>query len=310
MMNVSHQQISYILALAELKNFGRAAEACFVTQPTLSMQIKKAEESLGYKIFDRSRNPLSLTEFGENLLSILIDMQEEYQKIERLAAGNIGKFKDEIKIGIIPTIASYLVPKLFENKEFFKNTYNWAIVELKSTEILEQIAAKKIDMGILAGPVLTENLLVESLFNEEILAYSPKVKKNSLSIEDFKDLQPWLLSNGNCLRTQMIHFCKLIEKSAHNWNYEGGNLEMLLKMVDNYGGYTLVPEFYAQKYLSKSTHIKTIEGQQKNQFPARNIISIRPIKQVKTESLNEIIKFIKLNFANEKNRNYEVLKWK
>ena len=174
-MNISQQQISYITSLLEHKNFGKAAESCFVTQPTLSMQVKKAEDSLGYKIFNRNRNPLELTEFGEKLMPILFEMQLEYDKIFRLSKESEGKMLDEIKIGIIPTIASYLVPELFQNKDHFSSKLKWAIKELKTVEIIEQIQSKKLDIGILSGPLsanISENIKITSLYNEEILIYS------------------------------------------------------------------------------------------------------------------------------------------
>jgi LysR family hydrogen peroxide-inducible transcriptional activator len=309
-MNLSQQQINYILSLLEHKNFGKAAEACFVTQPTLSMQIKKAEDTLGYKIFDRNRNPIELTAFGEKLVPILFEMQVEYDKIYRLAKASEGKILDEIKIGIIPTIASYLVPLLFENKHLFSSQFKWAIVELKSEEILEQLAHKKIDLGIMAGPIEQENLHVTQLYNEEILMYTIDHKQDNIHISEVADKQPWLLNSGNCLRTQMIHFCKLAENANSAWNYEGGNLEMLINMVDINGGYTLIPDFYHKKYKLNPSNIKHIYAENKKRFPARNIVGINSYKNSKNEHFLEVMNFIKLNYSNQELKNFDVLNWK
>jgi LysR family hydrogen peroxide-inducible transcriptional activator len=309
-MNLSQQQINYILSLLEHKNFGKAADACFVTQPTLSMQIKKAEDTLGYKIFDRNRNPIELTTFGQKLVPILFEMQVEYEKIYRLAKASEGKLVDEIKIGIIPTIASYLVPLLFENKHLFSNQFKWAIIELKSEEILEQLSHKKIDLGIMAGPVEQENLHITHLYNEEILMYTSDNKRDKIHISEIKDKQPWLLNGGNCLRTQMIHFCKLAESSESAWNYEGGNLEMLIKMVDMNDGYTLIPDFYHKKYKLNEEKIKHIYADDQKRFPARNVIGLSSLKNSKNKHIIEFLNFIKLNYSNKELKKFDILNWK
>jgi LysR family hydrogen peroxide-inducible transcriptional activator len=309
-MNISQQQIAYIISLLEHKNFGKAADSCFVTQPTLSMQIKKAEETLGYKIFNRNRNPIELTDFGEKLMPILFEMQLEYEKIYKLAKSNEGKIIDEIKIGIIPTISSYLVPQLFQNKHLFSNKIKWAILELKSEEILDQIQSKKIDLGIMAGPIDKQNLNVNHLYNEEILIYLSGSKENKLHISEIENKQPWLLNSGNCLRTQMIHFCKLSENYESEWNYEGGNLEMLVKMVDFNEGYTLIPDFYHKFYNLDKAKIKHIYAEKNDQFPARNVIGISSIKNSKNEEISSLLNFIKLKFSNQEKKKFDVLNWK
>ncbi|MES2588525.1 MAG: LysR family transcriptional regulator [Bacteroidota bacterium] len=310
-MNISQQQILYILTLNEFKNFGKAAEVCFVTQPTLSMQIKKAEESLGFQIFNRKRNPLELTVYGKKLIPIISDMQAEYKKISRLSQENQGKIVEEIKIGIIPTVATYLVPKLFENKNLFSKNVKWAIIELKSEDLLEQIRLKKIDFGIMAGPLLEENLMITSLYNEEILIYTKNTKsKNNISTEDLKTSHPWLLNSGNCLRTQMMHFCQIEKEQENDWNYEGGNLHMLLQMVDNHGGYTLIPEFYFKQYKINSKNIAHAVTENQRFHPARNIISVSTLKNSKHPDLISLIHFIKKEFANTELKKYDILSWK
>ncbi|MFN5417750.1 MAG: LysR family transcriptional regulator [Flavobacteriia bacterium] len=310
-MNVSQQQIAYILSLIEHKNFGKAAEACFVTQPTLSMQVKKAEESLGFQVFNRNRNPLELTSFGEKLVPILYDMQAEYEKIKRLTQKQLGKNVEEIKIGIIPTVASYLVPKLFQHKNQFVEEVKFEITELKTEDLLEDLQLRKIDFGILAGPVSQENLHQTSLFNEEILIYCPELKKQKeVHVNEIKFLHPWLLNGGNCLRTQMIQFCNLSEINDQNWNYEGGNLEMLIKMVDEYGGYTLIPSFYVENYDFNKKHLHSLISDKNELLPARNIIGISSQKNSNHPILKQLNQFIKLNFANLKEKKFEILAWK
>ena len=310
-MDISPQQIAYILSLVEHKNFGKAAEACFVTQPTLSMQIKKAEDTLGFQVFDRKRSPLELTAYGKKLVPILHDMQAEYEKIARLSQEHDGKIVEELKIGIIPTVAAYLVPKLFENKSQLNSRVRWAITELKSEELIEQLRLKKIDLGIMAGPVDQAQFHSESLFNEEILVYSTDFnRRDTISTEDLRHAQPWLLNSGNCLRTQMVHFCKLGEENESEWNYEGGNLQMLIGMVDHYGGYTLIPEFYRQQYGLDPERVSHAVAPDNAGFPARHILALTSPKNSRHPALLELIHFIKLHYANHAQKRFEVLSWK
>jgi len=104
-------QMTYLIALDEIRNYQRAADVCHITQPTLSMQVKKAEESLGHLVFDRSRNPMELTPYGQQLMPILRDILHEYERIDELNKMTSGHFQERIKIGIIPTIAIYLIPE-------------------------------------------------------------------------------------------------------------------------------------------------------------------------------------------------------
>lgn len=310
-MNLSQQQISYILSLYAHKNFGKAAEACFVTQPTLSMQIKKAEETLGFQIFNRNRSPLELTVYGQKLLPILYDMQAEYEKIIRLSKLNKGQITEELKIGIIPTIAAYLVPVLFKNQQLFNPQTKWAIIEMKSEELLDQLQQKKIDLGIMAGPVNQESFYSEPLYNEEIKVYTTDLgNEQQIAVEDLKTKQPWLLNSGNCLRTQMVHFCQLKEEHQAAWNYEGGNLNMLINMVNNYGGYTLLPEFFANESQIEQKHVLRIVGKENLKAPARSVLALSSHKNSKHPDLKAIIQFIKKEFANHELKKFEILDWK
>lgn len=310
-MNLSQQQIAYILSLIEHKNFGKAAEACFVTQPTLSMQVKKAEETLGHILFNRNRNPLELTAFGQKIAPILYDLQAEYARIELLTKSANGQIKEEIRIGVIPTVAAYLIPELFCQRELFSSQNKWAFVEMKSEEVLEQLASKKIDMGIMAGPVNRDDLHSEPLFNEEMLVYSTEWKAGKkIHMEDLKEKQPWLLSKGNCLRTQMLHFCQLQEESEARWNYEGGNISLLVDMVNQYGGYTLVPEFYSKQYALPQKYLHHISAEHTSSVPARSIIALSSHKQKQHPDLKALWTFLKKNYANTKLKQFEVLSWK
>lgn len=306
----SSQQIQYILTLTEVQNFSRAAEACFVTQPTLSMQIKKAEEAVGFPIFDRNTNPLELTIAGKKLIPLLREIAADYELIERLKKQMKGNFIEEIRIGIIPTISAYLIPKLYETWQKELPTIKLTIEEKKSEEILESIQNKKIDLGIMAGPVQDIRLKSIPLFQEEIKAFVPSFNEEVIEVEQLRNLKPWLLSKGNCLRTQMINFCELKEPEVSNaWNYEGGNVEMLIRMVKANVGYTLIPNFYIPLLSENISEFKKIISKE-NQFPARSIIGLVQHKNTKWDSIQKIIRSIQHAFNQNHAQEMKILEWK
>ena len=308
---LSTQQIHYILSLAELGNFSRAAEACYVTQPTLSMQIKKAEEIVGFTIFDRNRTPLELTRLGKELLPVLREIEADFHRIGRLTKQAEGNYLEEVRIGIIPTVSAYLIPALYAKWKKELPSIRLTIEEKKSEEILDALLNNKMDVGIMAGPVGESSLRNIPLFKEEIKAFVPGIASEEISIDALKKLQPWLLNKGNCLRTQMMNFCNLQEAHETNyWNYEGGNLEMLLRMVRLNGGYTLIPGYYKQILEEEAIHFKTIlDTRNEDQVPGRSIIALTHHKNAKWGSIELLIRNIQLNFTEKTDRHLFVLNW-
>ncbi len=306
---LSVQQIQYILALAEHQNFSRAAEFSFVTQPTLSMQIKKAEEMVGFPIFDRSRAPIELTIQGKELLPIIQEIMVDFEKIERLKQQVEGNYMEEIRIGIIPTVTAYLIPALYKQFAIILPNVRLIMEESKSEEILEDVQNKRIDFGIMAGPVSQDKFKVTHLYAEEIKAYYPASEKETVLALELQDVQPWLLNKGNCLRTQMVFFCDL-NKDESQWSYEGGNLEMLVRMVKLNGGYTLIPNHYKDILGLKETDtFKTILSD-KGKIPVRNIIGISQNKNYKWKSIEKIIRLIQHQFQFDSKHESDLLNWK
>lgn len=304
---ISFQQIQYIIAVAEERQFQRASERCFVTQPTLSMQVKKAEETLSHLIFDRSRSPLTLTNYGEQLLPILRDILSEYGKIEVLTKKRNGTFKEQIKIAVIPTIAGYMIPSLYQKWRGVLKDVDLVIEEMKTEEIIVALEEKSIDLGILAGPLHRSKWRTSVLYQEEICVYAPHLGKKIVTPAELEEYHPWLLTKGNCLRTQMIHFCELNNQKTSNWNYEGGNIELLVKMVDLHKGYTLIPSNYLDLLgLNESTRI---QSEKLKEFPAREIIAVCSNRSPKWSSMEKLIREIQLNYNTENTGNLKLLKW-
>ena len=291
---ISITQLEYILALEEEKNFQKAAEKCYITQPTLSMQIKKAEELLGKQIFDRSTKPLSLTLFGKEIIGELRNIKDSVDELDRKIKKLDGKLKEEIRIGIIPTVAVYLVPEFYNAWKKKLEDIKIEIFELKTDDLLTQLENRKIDFGILAGPLQGAIFEQQILFNEQIKVFTKDIKEKSIDLSQLSEMHPWLLAKGNCLRTQMVNFCNIKEKEVNDWHYTGGNIDLLIKMVIQEGGYTLLPAYYdLPDHLKK--HIKSIE----THSPYRQIIGVFNKGTSKSDSISKIIGEIQRSRSNQ-----------
>lgn len=299
-------QMTYLIALDEIRNYQRAADACHITQPTLSMQVKKAEESLGHLVFDRSRNPLELTPYGQQLMPILRDILHEYERIEELNKMTSGHFQERIKIGIIPTIAIYLIPELYSTWVKENPEVKFEISELRTVELIQAIESKKIDLAIFAGPYSHDRLSTIPLYNEEILAYS-HVEGKRIEREKLNQLNPWLLSSGNCLRNQMIKVCNLTDDPEQEWNYQGSSIDLLIKLVDQNNGYTLVPQFLPLPDHQKE-HLKHIYDKDSETFPGRSVIAVASNRNNKWSSIEKIVRSVQLKYSNRDK--LEIINWK
>ena len=240
-------QLEYIVALDALKHFAKAAEHCHITQPSLSMQVRKLEEELGVQIFIRT-NPVTTTETGQIVIDqakkILAEarmMQQLIQQEKNIVAGNL-------KIGIIPTLAPYLLPQFLQ--VFIKKypQVRLSIHELTTETIARQLKNGSLDTGIMATPLDIPELKEEFLFNEEFVAYvSRKEKlfnKKYLLPDDINVQSMWLLEEGHCLRNQVMNLCALQRDASieNHFDYAAGSIETLKHFVDKNGGITLLPE--------------------------------------------------------------------
>lgn len=305
---ISPQQIAYVLAVYETGSISRAAEQCFVTQPTLSMQLKKAEEVLGHLIFHRDTNSMELTDFGKSLIPLLQQIQGDFGAIDRIRQIYSGTYKERLRIGVIPTVAAYLLLDNFQEWQTLLPTTQVFVEELKTEELIEALDQRKVDLAILAGPLNQHNYRITPMFTEEILAYAPSVPGETLMVDQLKDLQPWLLNKGNCLRTQMMQFCSIDEDLPSSWNYQGGNMDLLMRMVDQQGGYTLIPEYY-HPLVSQSAEFKPIRDDQ-GSFPGRSIIAVSAFRHANWDSMEKIIRSIQHKYSKPVSKDLELLSWK
>lgn len=279
-------QLEYILSIAETGSFSEAARRNFVTQPTLSMQVKKLEEEIGSVLFDRNAQPIRLTPTGEEFVSRARRVIQEFKMLGQFAKEEKGEIKGELNLGIIPTLAPYLLP-LFAGKFIAA----FPLVELHVTEytteeIIARLKNNTLDCGILATP-LHENAIQERpLFYEAFVAYlSAKhelLKKNTLTAADLDSEETWILQEGHCFRNQVMNFCRFKGNSKHaRLFYESGSLLTLKKMVENEKGMTVLPEMAIKDFTTKEmNHVRYF----KTPEPVREI-SLVMAKQVIKEKL-------------------------
>lgn len=247
-MNFNIQQLEYIIALDNYGSFSQAAVHCNVTQPTLSMQVKKIEEELGVIIFDRSRKPLKATEEGMPILDQARIIMQEVNVLRDQVNSEKGPANGVLTIGIIPTIAPYIVPVFLGD---FLRKYpeiKVHIKELKTEEITDALKKEKIDFGILATPLREQGIHEYPLFYEKLICYADEEiaasYKNRIGINDLLSHKIWLLSEGNCFRNQVFNLCAMDQIAFRDFHlsYESGSVEGLMRLVDKEGGLTFIPE--------------------------------------------------------------------
>lgn len=299
---ISFVQIEYIIALVEEKNFQRAAEKCFVTQPTLSIQIKKAEELLGGKLFDRNAVPVQPTPFLNTILPQLLTIKQELDILTEQVNNDGVPKKELLTIGIIPTVAHYLIPAIFSVLQKKLPQFEIQFEELKTEKLLEKLSLRNIDLAILSEPFEFQQFHVQKLYLEEIYFYFQK-KTQLKSIKDLQGYQPWLLSEGNCLRTQMVNFCDINQDDCNKWHYQGGNIDVLIRMVDLYGGYTLLPSHYPQENLDKNKIIQIADTK-----PMRSIVACYNRRNSKEQAFMKLFHIIQGMYQLEiKDNNWTLL---
>jgi len=289
-LNFSLTQLEYVLSVYKFGHFAKAAEACNVTQPTLSMQISKLEEELGVVIFDRSKKPILLTEVGKKLIEQIQTVLYEARKIESIVQEDKeGDKTGELILGVIPTVAPYLLPKLLPVLEKKFPSIDLKIMEMQTQSIIDALETDEIDVGVLAIPI------EKPKFHEKILYYEPfyvlcqknheyahskKLKYNALKLDDV-----WLLEEGHCLRNQVLDICstRKAKNVRKRYQFESGSLETLKNLVDRYGGYTLLP-YLATENVGSGSKIIQFE----RPIPAREIGLVHRREHYKSDLIDAL----------------------
>lgn len=251
-------QLSYVVAVADHRGFALAANACFITQPTLSMQIQKLEDELGVTLFDRSKQPVEPTAVGEIIISQARIVLRDATQITELVKNQTKEVSGSVSLGVIPTLAPYLLPLFVQRLVKAYPKLRLTIHELQTEQIVEQISKGKLDLGILVTPLESNQIVEHVLFNEPFYLYaSPDhqlLKRKTIQKNDLNSGEIWLLSDGHCFRDQALSLCRDIKSKSDdvsNFRFESGNLETLKKMVDQGAGYTLLPYLATREFVSR-----------------------------------------------------------
>lgn len=242
------QQLEYILAVDTYRHFATAAEKCFVTQPTLSMMIQKLEEELGFRIFDRSKHPVIPTVDGEKIIEQARTIIREVSRLREVASELKGEIKGELRLGIIPTLAPYVLPLFIKALQKSYPHIRLVVKEMITGQIVNQVKKGELDAGLLVTPLEEPGLIELPLFYERFFVYTHRA--GTLAHKKYvlpSDLDPnhlWLLEEGHCFRSQILHLCELRKSSElyETFEYAAGSIETLKKLVEEDGGFTILPE--------------------------------------------------------------------
>ena len=266
-------QLQYVLAVAEHKNFTLAAEKCFVTQPTLSMQIQKIEEELSIQIFDRTKKPIQLTEIGQKIVNQAKNIVNEADRIHDIVEQQKGFIGGEFRLGIIPTVMPTLLPMFLNNfiKKYPK--VKLIIEELNTNEIISKLKNGHLDAAIAVTPLEDEKIKEIVLYFEPFVAYVPEnhssFNKKEITIDDLDINEILLLQDGHCFRDGILNLCKnKSQNESNHFQIESGSFETLIKLADEGLGTTLLP------------YLHTLDLNEKNKTKLRHFASPKPAREV------------------------------
>jgi len=297
-------QLEYIVAVDTYRSFVAAAEKCFVTQPTLSMQVQKLEDTLGVKLFDRAKQPVVPTEIGSDIIAQARILLSEHQKIKEIISDRQKDLAGELRIGIIPTVAPYILPKIITQ---FINKYpqvKLVVWEQTTDQIVQQVKLGMIDCGILSTPLHESHLTETPLFYENFVAYVSKnsilAKKKNINPDDINMEELWILNEGHCMRDQVLNICqrRKSSKGFQHFEYNTGSIETLKRMVDQNNGTTILPELaladLTDKQLDKVRYFKSPEPVREISIVTqKNFVKRRLIEALKAEILEFVPKRMK-----------------
>jgi len=305
-MNI--QQLEYLIAVDKYKHFGKAAQACFITQPTLSAMIQKLEDELDVKIFDRTTHPIRTTDVGMEIIKEARQVIDSVNELKNKASLLNNILAGTLNLGIIPTVSTYILPAQIFDFLQLNPKIKLNVKEMTTENIIRSIKTGELDAGIIATPFdAAEEFYHDFLFNEELMLYSsdPEYQKKSDSYivpEEIDANKVWLLEEGNCLRKQFENICQLKENrlKPQNLDFQASNINTLIQIVDKIGGVTIIPELATDQF-SSSQKNKVIRF--RKPFPYREITLIYYKPTYKQKILDEMSGYIKQSLNKKLNYN-------
>lgn len=245
MSDIKLKDLRYLVAIADTRHFGRAAERCFVSQPTLSAQIKKLEDYLGIQLIERQPKNLTLTDAGEQIVARARRIVEASEEVVTLARTHRDPLAGRLRVALLPTVGPYLLPQVARPIRKALPRLELRLYEYQTAQILEKLEDGSVDLGILALPVELDGLQCRELFAEAFMVAMPDrhrlAKRETVRIEDLKDEQLLLLEDGHCLRDQALEVCSRVGLHEKQ-DFRATSLETLRQMVATGAGVTLLPE--------------------------------------------------------------------
>lgn len=300
-MKTNLAALRYIVAVDTYRNFVKAAQACGVTQPSLSTAIRNMEEELDVVIFNRNSHPVRPTAIGERIISLARNTVHSASQIEELVRSERGEEGGEVTIGTIPTVAPYIVPGLFSEMSTVLPDMKVKMAEMRTAFLMDKLRTGEIDIAVMSTPVGQKDLLEIPLYYEKFKAYiSPEDSMHALKeipADKLPSERLWVLEEGHCLRSQVFSFCHS-RKRTHT-EYQAGSIDNLIRVVDRNGGYTVIPELHTA-FLTEAQrrNIRPIVGRHEEKdcegcVPVREVSLVIHENFVREKLLNTIASCIK-----------------
>lgn len=310
-------QLEYLVAVDTHRHFATAAEYCFVTQPTLSMQLQKLEEEMGVQLLDRSRVPVRPTEVGKEVIAQARVVLAEAKKLQEIVSNQRQELNGELRIGIIPTLAPYLVPLFITG--FLEKYPNVKVVvqELLTDEIVEKLNHELLDVGMLVTPLENKSIKEIPLFYEAFVTYinpsHPLSRAKAIDPAKLDMEALWVLNEGHCFRSQVLNICN---RGGHvpadgkgHLDYKSGSLETLKRIVETQHGLTLLPELSVLELPEEKRRMVHLFKEPQPQREVSLVVHRSFLKRKMIEALRkEIIASIPESISNRKKEHVVVVK--
>ena len=299
---ISITQLEYVLAVDRERHFGKAARACYVSQPSLSAQLQKLEDELETVIFDRSKKPILVTEVGKLIIEQAKVILQEHRKLQTIVDQQAIVPQGEFRLGVIPTLAMYIIPRfLHVFAENFPKVKLY-IDEYKTEDIVRLLINDEIDAGLLVTPLEDERLIERHSFYEPFYCYLNEnhslMDKSTLSASDLNFEELWLLAEGHCFRDQVLNVCSTESntKKMKNIRFESGSLDTLIKLVKRNAGFTLLPQLAVNELTQQEVekHVKSFQ----QPIPTREVSLVYSRSFLKESIISALEQSILTNLPN------------
>jgi len=307
------QQLQYVVALDNHRHFIKAAKSCHVAQPTLTLQVKKLEDEISVLLFDRTSKPLKPTPLGALFILKARQILRDIDHLKSLVNDDLNQMEGNFKVGVIPTLAPYLLPLFLVEFSKAFSKIKLEIMEMQSEQIINDLENNLIDIGLLATPLNERDIREIPLFYEPFFIYSNDenpILKNKEKVNP-KELKPeglWIMGEGHCFRNQTLNICQFDKtEPTRNFKLEGGSIETLKRIIHRSSGYTLIPALSYDRATEKANVIRFSEPQ-----PVREISLVVHKSFTKENLLIELRKSILKNIPDSfsKNKKFMRVEWR